>query len=397
MQAEGKGSDMSNFAFLEKRFPQLCEFGLLAEAYVYRIIKKYMHLKGENMKSSKLYKMCLVISILMLFFISCGSNTSTDVATDAEEKKPEQTSNYTENQEEMGNTISDGVINVSNGWVYVLGDNSDVTGPALVKMRTDASDKTELMEGTPNDIIVNGEYVYAVIITDTTDIYRVRLGGDDKTKLVENARDLQIDGDYMYYSTVDPEDNQKTIAYYRSDLEGKNQELILDKNIYVPYIIGNQLFYQDDADGETIHLYDLNTKEDKRITDSKSYSYILNDDYIYYIENDNSTLENDFSGTLVKMDLSTQEKTVVYDGAYTGVLVASGDNLYFSNANDDYRLYSIGKNGDNINLVTQDDFVQGVSIYGDKIGYCDWNKDYEYWERIYIANHDGSDKVNLTD
>ena len=228
--------------------------------------------------------------------------------------------------------------------------------------------------------------------TNESAIYRFRLGGDEEQRIVDNAIYLQVVDDSIYYCEADAD---KTIRYCKADLEGKNEEVILDKEIYLPYLLGNTLFYQDDADNETIHMMDLNTKEDVRITTQKTYGYILNDDYMYCILNDNSTLDEDYDGTLAKVDLKTLESTVLYDGASTFGFNVKDDKLFFINTKDENRIYSIDKNGENISIVTQDSDCWQPLIYGDQMIYMDAADDYEYIADIFICNLDGSDKRSI--
>ncbi|MBQ6501482.1 MAG: DUF5050 domain-containing protein, partial [Mogibacterium sp.] len=104
---------------------------------------------------------------------------------------------------------------------------------------------------------------------------------DEEKQLVNDAYYLQIVGDYLYYCKYE---NDRAVNYCRADLQGENEEVVFDKEIYWPYLVDNQLYYQDDADNETLHVYDLESKEDKKITDNRTYQYVLNDDYIYCIQ-----------------------------------------------------------------------------------------------------------------
>ena len=351
------------------------------------------------MKRSVLITISLLL--LLVLFLGCGeSNSSQDepqIETQSEEKAPE--THYTENQIEMSNYMNEGSVLVADGWVYTVGYDTSVECGTLTKMRTDGSEKTVLSKkGSPSYITIQGEYIYVVLTSDDSrDLYRLRLGGEDQAKLIKNVRFFRILDDYMYYCTVESDDNNKTVAFYRADLEGKNKELVLDKEIYNPYLLGDELYYQDDADKETVHKYCLSTKEDERVTDTYTYSYVLNDDCMYCVENDNSILDEDYVGSLVKIDLQTREKTVLYDGVSIDInsLAALDDELYFINANDECRIYRIDKSGDNINLISQDDYCGNILVFDNQIAYGDWEENYEIFDHYYLTNKDGSDKTDI--
>lgn len=340
----------------------------------------------------------IFIMVVTFVFTGCGNNNSQgETQTDNEVVEESSETHYTENQTEMGNYMNHYYALLSNGWVYTIGWGVDTSKPLFLKMRSDGSDDSVLRYyEAPNYIYVKGEYIYAVLQGDSgSNVYRYRLGGDEEKLIIENADYLQMVGDSMYYCKCEKSDIGKTINYCKSDLNGKNEEVVLDKEIYYPYLIENQLYYQDDADNETIHLYDLETKEDKRITDKRTYQYVLNDDYMYCIEYDGAKDDKNDKGKLVKVNLATLEREVLYDGALDGSLAIKDDRIFFINDNDECRIYSIDKNGENISLVTQDNYSWAPCIYEDKMIYMDGANDYEYVDNIYICNLDGSDKKSL--
>lgn len=223
-------------------------------------------------------------------------------------------------------------------------------------------------------------------------IYRFGSGGEDEVKLVDGATYLSIVGDKMYYCKT--EDGDKTTTFNTCDLEGKNEEIVLDKEIYYPYVCDGVIYYQDDKDNETIHRYDLDTKEDTKITQEITYGYIINDDYMYCIMNDKSIDDGDITGYLAKVNLETLESTTLYDGADIDGFNAKDDTLFFINANDENRIYSIDKNGDNLSLVAEENHCWAPCIYGDKMIYFD-SHNYEYVYDIIICNLDGSNKKSV--
>lgn len=338
----------------------------------------------------------LVNLILAAFLITgCGANNANSDQDVSKESAPE--TNYTENQTEMGNYMNTNYCYISDGWVYLLGWES--SGYALFhKMREDQSDDIVLRHNEdPQFIAIDGEYIYAVLSNDgsKSNIYRYRLGGEDEKLLVENAYYLQLVDDSIYYCKEN--DDEETVSFCKSDLEGKNEVVILEKEVYDPYVVDNYVFYQDSNDGETIHRYDLSTKEDTKITQKNTHIYILNDDYMYCVLNDGSVDDGNDVGKLSKVDLYTLEATTLYDGASVYGFNAKDDRLYFMNTNDDNRIYSIDKNGNDIKIVTQDTYCGVPLIYNDKLVYLDQSSDYEYANDIVICNLlDGSDKKSLS-
>ena len=301
----------------------------------------------------KSVKRLLVLACSVLLFITlitgCTSNNKSieDSGSEAETEKIEVETHYTENQTEMANYMTERYALVSDGWVYTIGWGKDTYRPLFLKMRTDGSDDTVLKYfESPKYINIKGEYIYVLLWNDESNsyiIYRYRLGGEEETKLVEGAWYFSIVGDRMYYCKT--EDGTKMTTFNSCNLDGSDEVVVMDKEIYYPYITDDgMLFYQDDNDNETIHKYDLSTKEDIQITKEKTYAYVLNDDYMYCILNDNSPSDGDTTGYLAKVNLDTLEYETLYDGVFTWSFGIKDDRLYFINTNDEYRIYSIDKN-----------------------------------------------------
>ena len=305
---------------------------------------------------------------------------------------------YSVVREQMSNFSCNGMYNIYDGWVYSLNFPEGGGSGIFSKMRTDGTDYTILTEkGTPYYIYIDGEYIYSTLSKNReTKIYRCRLGGNDLTQLTtDDVCYLQVTDDYLYY---DKQDVSKgiTLGFYRANKDGSNEVLIMDKEIYYSYVVGDVLYYQDDNDNETIHKYNLTTKVDEKITSAKSYGFVVDGEYGFYIQNDHSTAEGDMIGSLVKIDLKTKEETVLYDGVSTYGIVVGKTEVYFINANDKNRIYCIGKDGKGVKLVSQDTYCTSLAIFGDKLMYTDYDDNEEYIEAIYLCEKDGSNKVKIS-
>lgn len=112
--------------------------------------------------------------------------------------------------------------------------------------------------------------------------------GSESAEVVFNpeASTLQIDNEKLWYTKSGENDGDEL---YRSDLDGKNEEKILDKAVYYPYAIGNFVLYQDDADGESLHLYNIESKEDKKLYDGHIHSPNIVGNWIFCLEQDQET------------------------------------------------------------------------------------------------------------
>ena len=301
-------------------------------------------------------------------------------------------------REQMSNFSCNGMYNIYDGWVYSLNFPEEGGKGIFSKMRTDGADYTILTDkGTPYYIYVDGEYIYFVLRRDReAKVYRCRLGGNELTQLTtDDVWYLQLTSDYLYYDKYDVSTGT-TLGFYRANKDSSNEELVMDKEIYYSYVVGDILYYQDDNDNETIHKYTLSTKADEKLTSGKSYGFVVDGGYGFYIQNDHSTGDGDMIGSLVKIDLKDKQETVLYDGVSTHGIVVGEELVYFINTNDQNRIYSIGKDGKSIKLVSQDTYCTSLAIFGNKLMYTDYDNNKEYVEAIYICEKDGSNKVKIS-
>ena len=118
-------------------------------------------------------------------------------------------------------------------------------------------------------------YVYGII--DYEKIVKIKAGDTKMETLYEGPCGyMQVTKDGIYFT-------DENYYYYKLDLKGKNKEIILEKEIYYPYLVSSKfLIYQDDADGETLHVYNMKNGNDTRISDVPSFEPMICGDYIYF-------------------------------------------------------------------------------------------------------------------
>lgn len=179
----------------------------------------------------------------------------------------------------MSNFMNNGIAVAADGMLY-----GDFGGKEFGKGAfTVASIKGEKL-GDQKVIVENtrAEYlteldgtVYAQL--DQSKLVSVKVGESRAKTLYEGDCDyMQVTGDGIYFTD---EKNR----YCMVDLDGKNKETLLDKEVYYPYLIGaNFVIYQDDADGESLHMYNLESKTDVKLNNEVSYAPMICGDYVYY-------------------------------------------------------------------------------------------------------------------
>ncbi len=143
-------------------------------------------------------------------------------------------------------------------------------------------------------IQMEGDYLY--YIRDCKEICRVKTDGSDLEILYTGDCDyLQIYDGRLYFTNAN-------YHFVSTDMDGKDLKTVVDKEIYYPYFICQDwLVFQDDADNESLHLYNIVVREEFNITDTPAHKPILDGKYLYYMSN------RDDVYNLCRMDISNPD------------------------------------------------------------------------------------------
>lgn len=146
-----------------------------------------------------------------------------------------------------------------------------------------------------------GDYLY--YISGHSEICRVKLDGSGLETLYTGACD--------YLSTHDSKLYFTDASYHLvcTDMDGKNLTTVVDKEVYFPYFIcSDWMIFQDDADNESLHLYNVVNGTEANITDSPAYNPILDGKYLHY------AVPTDNACQLCRADISDPQNIVYENG-----------------------------------------------------------------------------------
>lgn len=173
--------------------------------------------------------------------------------------------------------------------------------------------------GLPSYICKDGDYLYYIV--DYEMVCRVKTDGTGREVLYEGICDyLQIHDGRLWFTDAD-------YHFVSTDMNGGDLKTIVDKEIYYPYFIGSDwMIFQDDADDESLHLYNVTHGEELNITYVPSYNPILDGHYLYYVDSDYC---------LCRIDMSDPD-TFLFDCSELPLLEAGFmiDDKYFYGTND---------------------------------------------------------------
>lgn len=131
--------------------------------------------------------------------------------------------------------------------------------------------------GSANYLCKDGDYLYYTMNYES--ICRIKLDGSDQKTLYKGACDyLQIHDGRLYFA-------DESYNFVSTDMEGKDLKTVVDKEIYYPYFIcADWMIFQDDADDESLHLFNIADGTEVNITYIPSYNPILDGKYLYYTD-----------------------------------------------------------------------------------------------------------------
>ena len=164
-------------------------------------------------------------------------------------------------------------------------------------------DETAILDGKgyANYICKDGDTLY--YIRNFEAVCKVNIDGSGAEVLYEGVCDyLQIHEGRLYFA-------DENYNFVSTDMNGGDFITVVDKEIYYPYFIcSDWMIFQDDADYESLHLYNITHKTELNITYVPSYNPILDGHYIYYAE----PVEDRYY--LCRIDMSDPE-TFLFEGS----------------------------------------------------------------------------------
>lgn len=198
---------------------------------------------------------------------------------------------------------------------------------ACAKISKDGSDVVlkdvqALLDGEicqPGALQYEDGYVYAAVHGEKNlGIVKINVK-DNKTEFLYDkyVEYMQIYDGKLYFT-------DENSHYCSMDLDGKNiTPIIEDREVYYPYQLGDGwMVFQDDADGETLHIYHIGEKIEKKITEIRSYTPMISGEYLYF-----QTTEDSKHYYLGRVNLRTWE-TEISEYANNGKIFIDGDYLF---------------------------------------------------------------------
>lgn len=190
-----------------------------------------------------------------------------------------------------------------------------------------SADAPELSDVTP--MTENGNvqflteydgYIYGIL--DKECIFRCEIGSDEVEVIMEGACDyFQIVQNKIWFT-------DENYVFCSASLDGSGKTSLLNgKEVYFPYVLPNgMIIYQDDADNESLHVYDPSSDMDTKLNDEPSYSPVIWDKYLFYV-----TAGEEDRYYMNRMDLFDGSHEVSADAVYGYYYFIEDGMLYSEN------------------------------------------------------------------
>ena len=245
---------------------------------------------------NRIRPVCLVLAALLLGGVcACAAGTESIAFTDAESAA-------------MSNFMQRGRYLFEDGVMFGAGFDKNASYPSLIRAEvTTGAAEPSLGEFTVLDRHVNANFLtsldgmlyYVRIDRESGLCCLARIGKDGSgfEKLTEEteAMDWLLWHKDRFYFT----DEEHFLVSV--DPNGGSRETVLEKRVYYPYFLTDDLLlYQDDEDGETLHLYSLSDASDTRLTELPSYHPVVSGSTLYFA----AVPEGESAAHLARLDLS---------------------------------------------------------------------------------------------
>ncbi len=317
-----------------------------------------------------------------------SATTSKDSSKSSDEAKAVEKPVENKYGNSQANLTNRGIAAVQGDWIYYINYKDDAT---IYKVKTDGTQRVRVHGTSAHDLNVTGRYIRFIhtstgfqpgfwesqlgngghfsgeIFETSTDSENSRLAGislagntyicivGDKiysgtnggfftngdgwyqrNQITTGGINYFIYKDYVYYiKSYDYDIGKRTLGIFRTHLESKETNQVLEVNT-LNFNIYNDRIYYVTRSYHNLYSADLDGDNKKIITDQKVFNINVTDDWIYYVnESDENKLYK------MKVDGSSNQKL-------------SDDSTYHINVFDDFIVYSdmktiykIDKNGSN--------------------------------------------------
>lgn len=196
-----------------------------------------------------------------------------------------------------GNLLNGGLFCENDGLIYF--SNKEDNGNLYV-MNSDMTNVKKLYDDTCSYINTTNRYIIYVrdnhkrdnapgqfFNFNTVGIYRLDKKNEKNIKQLYSkpAGITSLKGNTVYYQHYDTKEN---LQFYQVDIDGSNEEKIMDEPISPASILGNSLYYNGVDNDHSIHSMNLDTTAASLVYSGNCYHVIATNDSLYFLSLSNN-------------------------------------------------------------------------------------------------------------
>ncbi len=217
-----------------------------------------------------------------------------------------------EDTENLCNYMMDGYYLIDEGVLYgkffsggksVLGYRTVSGGKDIDAGKLHVIDK----DGQGKFLVKRGNYIYYLWAPADGSTESIRRVNPDLGE-VEVLREGNVDYVQVRFGKIYFADEKYKL--HEMTVDGSKDNIVVDKEIYVPYVIDKGwIIYQDDHDGEKLHLASLTTDFDQSITRERTYTWTISGKKLFYTSTKDKKDEEKHKCRLHCLDLDKIKNT----------------------------------------------------------------------------------------
>ncbi len=240
-------------------------------------------------------------------------------------------------------------------WTYYIdyGYNAKYNFNGLWRIHDNGKTRQKLVDGRVDYIDVVGDWIY---FYNDKGCYKLRTDGTSLTKL--SVQDYHIHKQYIRNGLIYYFDWMGNY-FYSYTLDGTaaaGSKILSNSKITQENMVGNNIFYINRDDGDTLYQLNIETGINRKITNSKVDGFAVIDDYVYFsrgfnipgifrlqLNDRNTVLENNPHEQMIYVMQNIHEEKISDDKA--GSINAYKGWVYYYNPDDGDKLYKVSIDG----------------------------------------------------
>lgn len=263
------------------------------------------------------------------------------------------------------NAVNHGLGIVKGDFIYYIeqiGDTYAGCSEQIVKIDKNSGTKQILSTDEAWDLNIDGDWLYYSNWSDGHRIYKMKTDGTEKTGISDDAAShLTVVADgimYIKWSNSGAKDN----FIYKISFDGQEKKLLSKNPADNLSIVDEWAYYSNRADGYRPYRIRLDGTGEQKISDQTIFFMAVAKDWIYYSHYADG-------GKLYKMKVDGTGSSKVTDDK-VGFITIMGDWIYYTNSSDGDMLYRVKKDGSGRNkMYNSNGAPMPITIIDGKIYY----------------------------